>query len=166
MKLRAPPQHTLLLALTIIGAASCGPDETTPSSLVPSDYATRFVEVRNCRSTIEHIATTPQPMVTNIRVLASPEAAAGYRMNAARLPVGTIIVKEEYDDPSCSRASLRAWTVMRKEAAGSDPTHNDWRWQRVRASDSALLADGRVASCIQCHNRPACTSRDWQCTEP
>ena len=155
------------MALAAVVIASCGDDSPeAPTSLVPSGYAARFVEVRNCRSTIEHIATTPSPMVTNIRVLASPEAADGYRSNAAHLPVGTLIVKEEYDDTSCARSTLRAYTVMRKEAPGYDSAHGDWHWQRVRASDNAVLTDGRVASCIQCHNRPACTSRDWQCTEP
>lgn len=162
MKARA----ALLLASLAIPVVSCGPDEEAVNSLVPDGYAARFTEVRNCRNTIEHIATTTQPMVSNIRVLTNPEAAEAYRMNAARLPVGTVIVKEEFDDPSCSRASLRAWTVMRKEPAGYDTAHNDWRWQRVRASDNAVLVDGRVASCISCHNRPACTSRDWQCTVP
>lgn len=158
---------SLLLSLLPLALSACGPDETpTTASLVPSDYRARFVEVRNCRGTIEHIATTASPMVTNIRVLASPEAAAAYRANAPALPVGTVIVKEEYDDPGCAASSLRAWTVMRKEMAGYDPAHNDWRWQRVQASNGAVLVDGRVESCIGCHNRPACTARDWQCTEP
>lgn len=154
----------LPLPLALLLFASCAdPPAPAPTSLVPSDYASRFTEVRGCRRTTEHTATTPDLVVGYIRVLTSPEAADAYRMNAPRLPVGTLVVKEEFVDASCSR--LRAWTVMRKEPAGYDPTHGDWRWQRVRASDRAVLVDGRVGSCISCHDRPACTARDWQCTD-
>jgi hypothetical protein len=157
--------HAALLLPLCATLLSCGPDEpAAPTSLVPSGYATTFVEVRGCRMTSEHTATTPGLVVSHIRVLTNPEAAAPYRANAARLPVGSLVVKEEYADPSCSR--LRAWTVMRKEPAGYDPPHNDWRWQRVRAVDQAVLVDGRVSSCISCHDTPACTARDWQCTVP
>ncbi len=116
--------------------------------------------------TVEHSATTPGLVVSHIRVLTSPEAAAPYRANAARLPVGALVLKEEYANASCSR--LRAWTVMRKEPAGYDAAHNDWRWQRVRAADRAVMVDGRVASCISCHDTPRapCTARDWQRTVP
>ena len=157
------PLALLPLCLALL---SCGPEETPPppTSLVPDGYGARFVEVRGCRMTSEHVATTPDLVVSHIRVLTSPEAAAPYRMNAARLPVGALVIKEEYADASCSR--LRAWTVMRKEPAGYDAAHNDWRWQRVRAADRAVLVDGRVASCISCHDTPACTARDWQCTVP
>ena len=156
--------HAALLPLGL-SLLSCGPDETAPPvSLVPANYGATFVEVRGCRMTVEHTATTPGLTVSHIRVLTSPEAAAPYRANAARLPVGALVIKEEYADASCSR--LRAWTVMRKEPAGYDAAHNDWRWQRVRAADRAVLVDGRVESCISCHNTPACTARDWQCTVP
>lgn len=153
-------------ALTLL-AVACGPEPTptpTPTSLVPTDYDGRFTEVRNCRNTIEHTMTVGNASVSNIRVVTNPEAASAYRMNAATLPVGTLVIKEEFSDASCSR--LISWTVMRKEPTGYDPTHGDWRWQRVRASDRAVLEDGRVTRCINCHNRPACTQRDWQCTEP
>jgi hypothetical protein len=114
--------------------------------------------------TTEHTATTPGLVASHIRVVTNPAAADAYRMNAPALPVGTLVVKEEYADPSCAR--LRAWTVMRKEPAGYDPAHGDWRWQRVRAADRAVLADGRVSSCIACHDTPECRARDWQCTVP
>lgn len=156
----------LLVAASLV---SCGPDSTSapPASIVPSGYQFNFVEVRGCRQTVEHTATTPQPVVDHIRVMINPGSAEAYRMNAARLPANTVVVKEEFSDPSCSSGSLRAWTVMRKEPAGYDPAHNDWHWQRVRASDRAVLVDGRVASCIDCHRTQqmgACVLRDWQCT--
>lgn len=156
-------------SLTFLGfpalLLSCGPeDPPAPTSLVPADYASTFVEVRGCRMTSEHTATTPGLVVSHIRVLTNPEAATPYRTHAPQLPVGTLVIKEEYADPSCSR--LRAWTVMRKEAPGYDPMRNNWRWQRVRASDRAVLVDGRVESCASCHAAAACRARDWQCTVP
>lgn len=155
------------LAFLSLLTVACGPESNptpSPTSLVPTDYDGRFTEVRNCRNTIEHTMTVGSSSVSNIRVVINPEAASAYRMNAATLPVGTLVIKEEFSDASCSR--LISWTVMRKEPAGYDPTHGDWRWQRVRASDRSVLEDGRVTRCINCHNRPACTQRDWQCTEP
>jgi hypothetical protein len=56
--------------------------------------------------------------------------------------------------------------VAAGEPAGYDPTHGDWHWQRVRASDRSVLEDGRVARCITCHETADCTARDWQCTQP
>jgi len=152
------------LGLTAV-LLSCGPEAPpAATSLVPPNYASTFVEVRGCRMTSEHSATTPGLVVSHIRVLTNPEAATPYRMNAPQLPVGTLVIKEEYADASCSR--LRAWTVMRKEAPGYDPMRNDWRWQRVRAADRAVLVDGRVESCAACHAAAACRARDWQCTAP
>lgn len=114
--------------------------------------------------TTEHAASGDAP-VTNIRVLTNPEAASAYRMNAAALAAGTLVIKEESDDPNC--AHITAWTIMHKEP-GYDSAHGDWHFQRVRASDRAVLEDGRVARCFNssCHGAPACTGRDWMCTDP
>lgn len=156
---------TFLLSLSLL-SAGCGPEETPPpTSLVPSDYASRFPEVRGCRMTFEHISSygPGTPSISNIRVVTSPEAMANYRVEGRTLPVGSVVIKEEYADPTCS--TIIGWTVMRKEPAGYDTAHGDWHWQRVRASDRQVLEDGRVTRCISCHNTPACTSRDWQCTQ-
>jgi len=155
------------ILLTLTGmSAGCGPDETPPAaSLIPADYARTFPEVRGCRMTFEHISSygAGAPSISNIRVVIDPGGVDRYRVAGQTLPVGTVVVKEEYADPTCS--TVIGWTVMRKETAGYDPTHGDWRWQRVRASDRAVLEDGRVTRCINCHNTPDCTSRDWQCTQ-
>lgn len=155
------------VALSLVVLVGCGPDPApAPTSLVPSDYARRFPEVRGCRNTIEHASTygPGTPSISNIRVVASPEAMPNYRVEGRTLPVGSLVIKEEYGDNSCS--TVIGWTVMRKEPAGYDPAHGDWHWQRVRASDRAVLEDGRVTRCTSCHERAECTSRDWMCTEP
>ncbi len=156
---------SVALSLVVL-AGGCGPDETpAATSLVPTDYARRFPEVRGCRNTIEHASSygPGTPSISNIRVVASPEAMANYRVEGRTLPAGSLVIKEEFADSSCS--TVIGWTVMRKEP-GYDTAHGDWHWQRVRASDRAVLEDGRVSRCISCHNRTECTSRDWMCTEP
>lgn len=157
-----------LVALTLLGiSGGCGPGGDPPAaSLIPADYDSRFAEVRGCRMTFEHISSygAGAPTISNIRVVLDPGAMANYRVAGRTLPVGSTVIKEEYADPTCS--TIIGWTVMRKEPAGYDPARGDWRWQRVRASDRQVLEDGRVTRCIGCHDRPECTSRDWQCTEP
>lgn len=156
-----------LVALALLGLSSgCGPDDPAVASLVPPDYLARFPEVRGCRMTFEHISSygAGTGSISNIRVVASPEAVSAYRVAGRTLPVGAVVIKEEYADPTCS--TVIGWTVMRKEPAGYDTAHGDWRWQRVRASDRQVLEDGRVARCISCHSAADCTARDWQCTQP
>ncbi|MBL8602659.1 MAG: hypothetical protein JNK72_12115 [Myxococcales bacterium] len=155
----------LWVALAVLGVVSCS-DPTEPvRSLAPDGYRARYVEVRGCRSTLDHLsAASTGAAASNIRVLIDPDAAAAYRANAAVLAAGTTVIKEEFTDPGCTQ--LSALTIMQKQAAGYDPAHGDWRWQRVRVSDQAVLEDGVVARCWRCHDTAACRARDWQCTEP
>jgi sugar lactone lactonase YvrE len=126
-----------------------------PESLLPADYLASYVEVRDCRFSLEHGGIT-------IRVLASPGAAEAYQDEAETLPVGSIIVKEEYSDSDCSPSSLLRWRVMRKEAPGFDPEHGDWHWQFVTPRREVVYDD--KATCISCHLAPDCTRRDYMCT--
>ena len=154
------------LAITLLCiSAGCGPADPPPAtSIVPANYSATYPEVRGCRTTTEHISDygAGQPAITNIRVVLDPAAMANYRVAGQTLPAGTFVLKEEYGDPTCS--TIVGWTVMHKEP-GYDPAHGDWHWQRVRASDHAVLEDGHVTRCINCHNTPACTTRDWMCTQ-
>lgn len=155
------------IALPLFAAllvTQCGPEAPPgPVSLVPANYTSTFVEVRRCRSTIDHASFAAGDNVRNIRVWVSRDASQAYINNAATLPPGAVVIKEEYGG-SCNSADLLAWTVMRKEP-GFDPPRGDWRWQRVRAPTRAVLEDGRVQRCISCHDTTACRARDWQCTE-
>lgn len=153
-----------LPGLSLLVLVSCGPaDPAGPSALVPTDYRSRYIEVRRCRGTIEHQPNPAGDVIRNIRVWVSPEGAQAYINNAATLPAGTVVVKEEFGG-SCNEADLLAWTVMRKEA-GFDPPNGDWHWQRVRSPARTVLEDGRVSRCIRCHDTTACRARDWQCTD-
>ncbi|MEZ4407214.1 MAG: cytochrome P460 family protein [Polyangiales bacterium] len=174
MTVRALP--ALSLSLLALSLGSCGPDDpAAPAALVPASYAS-YTQVRGCRTTTEHLsAASSGAAADHVRVLTSPEAASAYLANAPTLPTGTVVIKEEFNDPDCARVT--AWTVMRKEQ-GYDPAHGDWHWQRVRADYreradgseervvGAVLEDGRVSRCFNCHDTPACVARDWMCTEP
>jgi hypothetical protein len=163
--------HAIVLAFLASSAllgSSCGPGG--PPSLVPADYRTRFVQVRNCRATFEHMNPSVEPpprLISNIVVYVNPEAAEAYRNNQNPLPANTLVIKEEHADPGCT--DLVGLSVMRKEP-GFDTTRGDWHWQHVvrGAMGDRVDADGRVERCAtsQCHAAPECLMRDWMCTQP
>lgn len=124
--------------------------------IFPADYRATFVEVRDCRPSIEHGGVM-------IRVLADPASAQAYLEEQNPLPVGSIVIKEEFDGVACDDADLERWRVMRKEEPGFDPEDGDWHWQWVNRDRSVLFDD--KTTCIGCHIRPACVARDYMCTE-
>ena len=72
------------------------------------------------------------------------------------LPVGSIIVKENYT----ADRTLDAVTVMYK-STGYNPEHGDWYWLK-RAANGNVDAEGRVVGCQNCHSAAA---RDYVLTE-
>ena len=91
-----------------------------------------------------------------IRVLANPIAAEPYLRNQNPLPVGSIVVKEEYDGLDCSNdAELVSWSAMRKEAPGFDPDDGDWHWQCVDAPTRAR-APATTSTAPASSASPAC----------
>jgi hypothetical protein len=144
--------------------ASCAPtpddvnDHAAVEPVFPENYRATFTEVRDCRLGIEHDGYS-------VRVLANEIARDGYLNNLRPLPVGSIVIKEEYDAADCADdAVLVQWRAMRKESPGFDPGDGDWHWQRV-LSDRRVVEDAK-ASCIGCHRDPDCTARDYMCMEP
>jgi streptogramin lyase len=136
------------------------PPTPTPSitPIFPANYRSSFVEVRDCRFSIEHDSVA-------IRVLVNEIGADAYLNNANPLPVGSIVIKEEYDAPDCSNdADLARWRVMRKEAPGFDPEDNDWAWQWVDAPNRSVRFNDK-STCVGCHQREECLARDYMCTE-
>ncbi len=135
-------------------------DNTSGSAepFFPANYREAFTEVRDCRNSNGHSAT--------IRVYVNAIGVEAYLANANPLPVGTIVIKEEFDGTSCSDdAELVFWRAMMKESAGFDPDDGDWRWQMVSAPDRDVVLDTK-ASCIACHSSPDCVARDYMCTVP
>jgi hypothetical protein len=124
--------------------------------IFPANYRDTFIEVRNCRFGIEHGGV-------NVRVLANSIAAEPYLQEQNPLPVGSIIVKEEYAGTDCNDDSeLVQWRAMRKESPGFDPEDGDWHWQWVDLDRSVRFDD--KSTCISCHRQPECLERDYMCT--
>ena len=127
--------HVAGLAIVIGGVSlgGCPPSDTPPA--FPSDYASSYVEVRNCRRSPDHD-------LAYIRVLTSPEAAETYRTQTGTFAEGSVVLKEEFADPGCT--DLDSFSVMVREAGA-------WRWQTV-SSDRHVLEDGALPRCIGCHS--------------
>lgn len=65
-------------------------------------------------------------------------------------PVGSTFVNIHYSE-SGERQPLVF--VMRKMPDGYDPDNNNWRYSVVRISDWTIERDGRLVSCIRCHQK-------------
>lgn len=147
----------LVLVFTALG---CGGDDGEPA-FFPADYADTYREVRDCRFSIEHD-------LVRIRIVASPEAAPFYLDRSAPLPVGSIVVKEEYDDgdDEC-QGPIERYSVMRRLDTGSAPDALDYDWQEVAASmREEKPTDPR--NCISCHTNcgHAPEGHDGTCAVP
>jgi hypothetical protein len=163
----APGRRRLALsagALALTALLGCPmqtqePDpEPEPEPIFPANYRDTYTEVRDCRNSTEHGAT--------IRVWVNDVGAAAYRADENPLPVGTIVVKEEFVGADCGDDDdLMFWSVMRKEAPGFDAADADWRFQEVGAPNRNVRLDNKV-TCIDCHREPDCVARDYMCTDP
>lgn len=133
---RAALSSRALAVALALALAACGDD--APEPMFPADYATSYVEVRDCRSSSEHD-------LRKVRILADPAALDPYTTRAAPFPVGAIVLKEEYDfaDGACAGPILE-WTAMRRLEA--DAT---WAWERVDADRAIVSTDD--ARCRNCH---------------
>jgi hypothetical protein len=130
-----------------------------PEPLVPEDYAATFVEVRDCRLSIDH-------ELEHVRVLAPPDVAAVYTARAGDFGDGALIVKERHAADDCSDAPI-GYAAMRR-GAGYWEVGGDWHWQLLDA-DFRVDEDGRVERCATCH--AICGTGpeggfDWTCAMP
>ncbi|MBK8271292.1 MAG: cytochrome P460 family protein [Planctomycetes bacterium] len=153
-------RHWLVAGVCIFAACAIGGtcDSANPTidPIVPADYRTTFTEVRNCRFSIEHDGV-------QIRVWANDIAMAAYLAEENPLPVGSIIVKEEFAGGTCDDDSeLNILSVMRKEAAGFDNEDKDWHFQEVNPTSRVVITNTKT-DCIECH-RNDCSARDYMCT--
>jgi hypothetical protein len=155
------PATSLLLAL-VVGCPTSGGNNGDPNqadgAVFPADYRSKYTLVRDCRPSIEHAAT--------IRVWVNDVGAQAYLNDESPLPVGTIVVKEEFAGATCDNdAELFQWSVMRKDVAGFDRSGDNWRWQEVSAPDRTVRRNDKT-TCIGCHDNDDCAVRDLMCTHP
>ncbi len=148
---------SLVSAIVVLGCGSDLGAEPTEEPFFPESFESSYTLVRDCRSTIDH------GFGNHVRVHASAEAAQPYLDQSWPLPAGSVLVKTIYDDtPDCA-GSILGYTAMRKEAAGSPPGADDWRWQETDSARQVL--DITPTACVSCH--ASCTNgRDYTCTDP
>jgi hypothetical protein len=144
-----------VIALVAVLPACAQVDNPNPQMVLPTDYRTAFVQVRPCRNSIEH-------GLVNVVVRVRGELSAVYESGPYPFAQGSLVVKEEYRDSSCT--DLTGYTVMRKEASGYFPAGGDWQWFTLD-SLGTVLKDGKPVTCSHCH--AMCTpSRDFMCAQP
>lgn len=126
-----------LLGVTSLALLGCPPPPTPVTDagppVFPSDWATRYSEVRDCRRSPDHD-------LAYIRVLASPDAETIYTTRSGEFPDGAVLVKPEYADDLCT--DLLGITAMRR-TAGS------WEFQETSALGRVVSTD--TLRCIGCH---------------
>lgn len=130
------------IALLLLLSFACdGGEEDVP--FFPADYLTTYTEVRNCRSSGDHD-------LNFIRILTDPPSTAPYMNRDAPIPVGSVVVKEEFEfgDSTCE-GPIKQWTVMKRLAAGASPSTLDWTWQQVDPDRSIVGVD--IPRCYGCH---------------
>lgn len=139
---RHVPTAALLGAATLLFGCPT-PQPPAVDSILPEDYLDTYTEVRDCRSSGDHD-------LHNVRVLADPAALEAYRDRAAPFPVGSIVVKEEFDfgDADCTGPVVR-WTVMQREEPGTAPAFLDWYWQSL--DEDGVVDEDNSILCANCH---------------
>ena len=139
----------LLVAGLLAGVAACGSDggggdggdDGVETELFPADYADSYVEVRDCRMSIEHSK--------QVRILADPAAMAAYDGREEEFPEGAVVLKEEYEYGDDCTSEILQWTVMVRAATGTADDKLGWLWEEVDAERNVLETDG--TGCIDCH---------------
>ncbi len=145
----------LLLGASLVMGACSGDDasaaDATPPAdaappLFPEDYRDSFTLARDCRNSTSHDSH-------RILVWASPDAAAAYLSQEGEVPVGGVLLKEEYDfgDVACEDEVLRR-TAMKKLPPDADvpPEHLGWYWADYE--DDGSLKSENDSHCWGCHD--------------
>jgi hypothetical protein len=109
---------------------------------------------------------TPEPFLSRVHgnrwvdVWVS-EAGADAYLDGSPIPVGTTVVKSSWENDDGDKGAPGPIFVMRKEAPGYDPEHDDWyyaiHWARPvgQKSTEPIYWRGKspkVAYCYDCHD--------------
>ena len=152
--------RSVLLVAVLVALVSCGGgdggadarptiDATPPvEPFFPEDFlAAGYEEVRNCRGSADHD-------LSQIRVLASPEARQPYLDRTDPIPDGAVILKPLYDfeDTECTGDILEYAAAIKDASAVATA---GWHWQRVSVAREVITSDD--SRCFGCHD---------DCTEP
>jgi hypothetical protein len=127
------------------GGPDAAPPDAAPDPLFPVDYRSSWTQVRDCRSSSSHD-------FHYILIWADPDAASPYLDRDADFPVGSVVLKEEYDlgDTECS-GDIVQWALMKRLEPGSAPLEQlDWFWQKV--DENRQVVSQNDARCFGCHD--------------
>lgn len=151
---------TLLTAACL--AAGCAADWDAKVVFAPN-YQSSYTKLHDCRD-------SQHPAAKYVQTWLSPEGKAAWdawvalpagSTETVELPVGTVLVKAQFDDAKC--AELKSYTAMEKLAKDAAPKAGDWKWQHVGPDGECLNCDNGTA-CSGCHTQKACSG--YVCTKP
>jgi len=146
------------VVLMVVLAAGCSPKQTEVSS-----PGTDFRDFSLATSRPYH---TPEDAVAhrdtwhNIRV--NDVGIDSYLGRNATVPVGTVVIKEDFANADGAPGDFQKYLVMAKMAPGYDPDNGDWYYS-VRMPDdqpvemNGMKMEGRIPMCVGCHTRVAAT---------
>jgi hypothetical protein len=134
--------------ILVIGALSCAQKEEGPTAETVSGidlweiFGETYTEYGFWPG-VEGIMEGKAPHGALVRTFVN---AKGLKPGADGYPHGSLIIKENFM-PDTTLAKL---TVMYK-VKGYDPESGDWFWA-VYAPDGTVEKEGKIQSCIMCHN--------------
>ena len=137
---------------------------------MPADDSSAYgpLETGSDWATYEKVSTTPWVSKTHggrfVETYVNAVGAAAYKSDAP-VPEGTVIVKISWENEG-GKASTKAGPifVMKKEAAGYSPDHEDWsygiHWAEPTEAQKKFLGgpiywrgkSGKVEYCVKCHD--------------
>ena len=155
--------------LLAIAGVMCSVGCTTWDSEVvfPEGFTSSFITVHECQPSGAHVAAdyvvtwlSPEGEEAWASMMEGVTAGA----EPTDLPVGTVLVKAQYDDSDCSQ--LSGYTAMEKLEPNSNPELGDYRWQFVDADGSCKDCNAKT-ECSGCHAAPNCGAAfPYVCTSP
>lgn len=133
----------LLLSIASGGCEDAPSSPDSDSDAITVELISTWAEMRDCRHSHEH-------ELRFIRVLANPEAELPYAelSPATPYPVGSRLIKLEYDDDACS--DLLGYTLLEKLEPGALPEAGDWNWVELD-TELRVMEQGALPGCINCH---------------
>ena len=131
-----------LLMAAALATSACGDDggDLGPAPF-PDDYATSYTPFLECVQSTEH----DQKFV---RIFASPDAADAYGTRTSSIPVGAILVKEQFRDSDDTCSTLVDYSVMVRVAAEMEITVD---WDFLAVSRERRVVRSNTDRCVDCH---------------
>jgi len=145
--------HVCSLFALLLSLSACGgwDDEAA----FPENYSATYTKLHECKP-------SAHPAASYVLTSLSPEGSEAWSAmmegiaggaEPSALPEGTVLVKSQYSDSSCS--DLTGYTAMEQLAPATSPALGDFRWQFLDADGSCNNCDAG-ASCAGCHTAPSC----------